>query len=186
MQSKVQDRYVQEDRKSLRHELVGLVGRNAMFFAQMLQLSSRKRSVNIYLIPHVGYTLGGKTPDSDSWTLKSQPLGSLRRFSCREKTVRTHENQNEQNSCKLLQWKNCPMPTTYVLNEIFLGSGPEIVRCRSPQGYLPYKCRPRVEHDDIDDNMAIMARITRTLFTRRIFKLQRRFLFFCAAAEKKN
>lgn len=184
MQSKVQDRYVQEDRKSLRHKLVGLVGWNAMFFAQLLQLSSRKRSVNIYLIPHGGYTLGGKTPDSDSWKLKSQPLGSLRRFSCCEKTVRTHGNQNEQNSCKLLQWKNCPMPTTYVLNQIFRGSGPEVVRCRSPQGYLPYKCRPRVEHDDIDDNMAIVAQITRTLFTRRIFKLQRRFLFFCAAAEK--
>lgn len=186
MQSKVQDRYVQEDRKSLRHELVGLVGWNAMFFAQLLQLSSRKRSVNIYLIPHGGYTLGGETPDSGSWTIKSKPLGSLRRFSRREKTVRTHGNQNEQNSCKFLQWKNCPMPTTYVLNEIFRGSGPEIVRCRSTQGYLPYKCRPRVEHDDIDDNMAIMARITRTLFTRQIFNLQRRFLFFCAAAEKKN
>jgi hypothetical protein len=62
MQSKVQDRYVQEDRKSLRHELVGLVGWNAMFFAQLLQLSSRKRSVNIYLIPHGDYTLGRKTP----------------------------------------------------------------------------------------------------------------------------
>ncbi|CAN5973313.1 unnamed protein product [Sphagnum jensenii] len=76
------------------------------------------------------------------------------------------------------------MPTTYVLNQIFRGSGPEVVRCRSPQAYLPYKCRPRVEHDDIDDNMAIVAQITRTLFTRRIFKLQRRFLFFCASAEK--
>jgi hypothetical protein len=103
IQSKVQDRYVQEDRKSLGHKLVGLVGRNAMFFAQLLELSSRKGSVNIYLIPHGGYTLGGETPDSDSWTLKSQPLGSLRRFSCREKTVRTQGNQNEQNSCKLLQ-----------------------------------------------------------------------------------